>query len=81
MPNVVRHFPCRRGQFLPQGVVGNWSVNALEYSFQINLVRIALEVGAVDKARQHLAMAEQLNKAGYYDTVIADLKNRVAALH
>lgn len=49
--------------------------------FQINLVRIALEVGAPDKARQHLEIAEQLNKAGYYDTVIADLKNRVAALH
>lgn len=47
--------------------------------FQINLAKLALAMGVVDKASEYLAVAENLNRAGLYDETIADLKQRIAA--
>ncbi|WP_449429378.1 hypothetical protein [Rhodanobacter umsongensis] len=42
--------------------------------FQINLTKLALALGQPDKALEHLALAERLNKAGAYDQEIGSLQ-------
>lgn len=42
--------------------------------FQINLTKLALALGQPDKAAEHLALAERLNKAGMYDQDIGSLQ-------
>jgi hypothetical protein len=42
--------------------------------FQINLTKLALALGQPDKAAEHLALAERLNKVGTYDQEIGSLQ-------
>ena len=45
--------------------------------FQINLAKIALAVNDLAAAREHLAAAKELNKAGVYDQEIARIERQV----
>ncbi|GAB3793470.1 hypothetical protein GCM10028797_35560 [Dyella agri] len=45
--------------------------------FQLNLAKIALAVGQPNEATRHLALAEQLNKAGLYDRQIEEMKSHI----
>lgn len=45
--------------------------------FQLNLAKMALALGQPNEAAKHLALAEQLNKAGLYDREIEDMKSRI----
>jgi hypothetical protein len=47
--------------------------------FQINLAKLALALGDLRQAGEHVAIAEKLNKVGLYDDTIADLKVRLAS--
>lgn len=45
--------------------------------FELNLVKIALAVGRVDVASEHLDAARRLNKAGLYDKDIDELQQQI----
>lgn len=47
--------------------------------FQINLAKLALAVGDLQKAAEHLANAKGLDKLGHYDRTIADVQQRLAS--
>jgi hypothetical protein len=47
--------------------------------FEINLVKLALVIGDLEKATEHLAIAQRLDKVGYYDHTIADLQQRLTS--
>ena len=47
--------------------------------FQVNLVKLALAIGESQKAAEHLAIAERLDRIGIYSDVIADLRQRLAS--